>query len=72
MAKNKINHFREEEIKCYEQVERLYTYTYNTEKKAIFNLTSIFRETAEKEGKIEEEVQINFVSIVQTEFVKNF
>ena len=45
----------------YGDLEDMYQYTDKVEKKSVIDATSIFKKAIENEGKIEFEVQINYV-----------
>ena len=63
-ASKKIKEIFEAGQKLYADLEDLYLYTNKIEQKAIFNLTNIFKQAIEKEQKIENEVQINYVEVL--------
>ena len=56
----------------YSDLEDMYQYTDKVEKKAVIDSTSIFKKAIEEERKIENEVQINYVQVLQTELIRNF
>lgn len=56
----------------YEDLEDMYQYTDKIEKKSVIDATKIFKKSIESEQKIEYEVQINYVEVLQTEHIRNF
>lgn len=58
--------------KLYSSLEDLYLYTFKVEQKAIFGLSKIFKKSIENEEKIEFQIQIKHVEVVQTQSIRNF
>ena len=71
-AVKNLKQIREAGVRMYSDLEDMYQYTDKVEKKAVVDSTCIFKRAIEEERKIENEVQINYVQVLQTELIRNF
>ncbi len=49
----------------YKDLESYYLYTYDIENKCVFNLSKIFRQKIELEEKIENEIAVDYVDVIE-------